>query len=92
MIIKKLFVQTFTIFAGLLVLVSYVYGVSKSSDPALLWGGVPLSWQSYIIPFMFVAAAGYVLYWGVVFFAIDESILESLTWPWAESDGNGARR
>jgi hypothetical protein len=92
MIIKKLFVQTFTIFAGLLVLASYVYGVSKSSDPALLWGGVPLSWQSYIIPFMFVAAAGYVLYWWVVFFAIDESILESLTWPWAESDGNGARR
>jgi hypothetical protein len=92
MIVNKVFVQIFTIFTGILVLASYVYGVSKSSDPVLLWGGVPLSWQSYIIPFMFVAAVGYVLYWWTVFFAIEESILESLTWPWAESDGNGARR
>lgn len=90
--VNKMFVQLFTIFTGILVLASYVYGVSKSSDPALLWGGVPLSWQSYIIPFMFVAAVGYVLYWWTVFFSIDESILDSLTWPWAESDGNGARR
>jgi len=92
MIVNKVFVQIFTIFTGILVLASYVYGVSKSSDPVLLWGGVPLSWQSYIIPFMFVAAVGYVLYWWAVFFAIEESTLESLTWPWAESDGNGARR
>ena len=92
MIVNKVFVQIFTIFTGILVLASYAYGVSKSSDPVLLWGGVPLSWQSYIIPFMFVAAVGYVLYWWAVFFAIEESTLESLTWPWAESDGNGARR
>jgi hypothetical protein len=90
--ITRQFIRICVRLFGILILWSYVYGVSKSSDPVLLWGGVPLSWQSYIIPFMFVAAVGYVLYWWAVFFAIEESTLESLTWPWAESDGNGARR
>ena len=71
---------------------SYFYGVSKLSEPAKLWGGVPESWQTYIIPFMFVAAVGYLIYWWVALFQLETMTLEHLRWPWGESDGSGLNR
>ena len=90
--VKRQIVLIFTLVFGPLVLASYVYGVSHAQDPKELWGGVPESWQSYIVPFMFVAALGFLIYWYVVFFQFEESALGAMRWPWSESDGNGAYR
>ena len=46
---------------GPLVLASYVYGVSKMSDPNELWGGIPESWRPLNVTCMFVAAAGFLI-------------------------------
>ena len=51
--------RLFTTIAGGLVLVAYVYGVSRMEDATALWGGVTGSLQRFSIIFMFVAAAGY---------------------------------
>ena len=83
------YLRLFTGIFGLLVLLSYVYGVSRANDPQSLWGGIPLSWQSKIIPFMFIAAIGYLLYWWVILFQLETTSLENMHWPWSESDGSG---
>ena len=85
-------VLAFTLVFGPLVLASYAYGVSHVERPTDLWGGIPESWQSYIVPFMFVAAAGFLMYWWVALFQFDEAALSSLRWPWGDSDGLGAGR
>tara|TARA_B100001996_G_scaffold276667_1_gene217295 strand:+ start:183 stop:794 length:612 start_codon:yes stop_codon:yes gene_type:complete len=81
-----------TTLLGILVLVSYYYGVTRAEEPTKLWGGVPPSWQTYIVPFMFVAAIGYLAYWWITVFQMDSSTIETLNWPWADSDGNGMNR
>ncbi len=90
--LSRQFILVFTFIVGPLVLISYAYGVSRLDKPSDLWGGVPESWRTYIIPFMFAAAIGFLMYWYVVFFQFDESTVESLRWPWGESDGNGTNR
>ena len=55
-------------------------------------GGVPKTWITYIVPFMLLAAVGFLMYWWVALFQIDVAVFESLRWPWAESDGNGGQR
>ncbi|HJL55182.1 MAG: hypothetical protein QGH57_00785 [Candidatus Thalassarchaeaceae archaeon] len=90
--ITRQMVLAFTIVFGPLVLVSYAYGLSHFDRPDDLWGGIPTSWQTYIAPFMFVAAAGFLIYWWIALFQFDESALTSLHWPWADSDGMGAGR
>ena len=61
--ISRKVVLGFTFVFGPLVLVSYAYGLSHVEDPNSLWGGVPLAWQTYIVPFMFIAAFGFLIYW-----------------------------
>ena len=90
--VTRQFVLTFTFVFGPLVLASYAYGLSHAERPADLWGGVPPSWQTYVVPFMFVAAIGFLIYWYIVFFQIDAATLVSLRWPWGSSDGDGATR
>lgn len=90
--ISRQFILVFTFILGPLVLISYAYGVSRLDKPSDLWGGIPASWQSYIIPFMLAAAIGFLMMWYVVFFQFDESTVEALRWPWGESDGNGTTR
>jgi len=90
--ITRQVVLAFTFVLGPLVLASYVYGVSHAEQPMELWGGIPESWRSYIVPFMFVAALGFLMYWYIVFFQFEETMVSSLRWPWTESDGNGNTR
>lgn len=90
--ITRQLVLIFTFVFGPLVLASYVYGISHADKPHDLWGGIPLSWQTYIVPFMFIAAAGFLIYWWIVFFQFDQDTFSSLHWPWGNSDGNGAIR
>jgi hypothetical protein len=90
--ITRQLVLIFTFVFGPLVLASYVYGISHADKPQDLWGGIPLSWQTYIVPFMFIAAAGFLIYWWIVFFQFDQDTFSSLHWPWGYSDGNGAIR
>ena len=90
--VTREFIRIFTLVTGPLVLVSYVYGLSRLDDKASLWGGIPASWTTYIVPFMFLAAIGFLMYWWVALFQIEVSVLDSLRWPWGESDGNGAKR
>ena len=90
--ITRQFIRTFVIVLGILVLLSYVYGVSKSSDATALWGGIPLSWTKFIIPWMFIAAIGFLMYWWTILYSVDVSVIENLRWPWGESDGKGANR
>ena len=82
----------FIVVFGPLVLLSYIYGVSRTDRPQDLWGGIPLSWQTYIIPFMFIAAAGFLIYWWTIFFKLDHNTFSALRWPWGSSDGKGANR
>ena len=70
--INRQTVLVFTFIFGPLVLVSYAYGVSHTDDTDALWGGVPVSWQTYIVPFMFVAAIGFLMYWWIAFFLLSE--------------------
>ena len=90
--VSREMIRIFTFIAGPLVLVSYALALSKMDDKTALWGGIPGSWITYIVPFMFLAAIGFLMYWWVALFQIEISVLESLRWPWGESDGNGARR
>jgi hypothetical protein len=69
------YLRLFTGIFGLLVLVSYVYGVSRADDAQSLWGGIPLSWQSKIVPFMFIAAIGYLIYWWIALFQLETTSL-----------------
>ena len=85
-------VRVATIVLGPLVLASYAYGLSHAEDRMALWGGIPSSWQTYIVPFMFVAAAGYLMFWWIALFQMEVSALEALRWPWGESDGSGLNR
>ena len=90
--VSREMIRTFTFIAGPLVLVSYGLALSKMDDKAALWGGIPSSWITYIVPFMFLAAIGFLMYWWVALFKLDVAVLESLHWPWGESDGKGAQR
>ena len=90
--ITRQLILIYTIVFGTLVLVSYVYGISHVEKPQDIWGGIPLSWQNYIVPFMFIAAAGFLIYWWIVFFQFDQSIFPSMHWPWRYPDGKGAER
>ena len=90
--ISRKLVLAFTLIFGPLVLASYAYGISHAETPMELWGGIPQSWQGYIVPFMFIAAIGFLVYWYIVFFRFEGSTIDSMRWPWGESDGNGAFR
>ena len=90
--VSREFIRTFTFVTGPLVLLSYAYALSRLEDKMSLWGGIPVSWTTYIVPFMFLAAIGFLMYWWVALFQLDVAIFESLRWPWSESDGNGGQR
>lgn len=90
--VTRNFVRIFILIFGTLVLVSYVYGLSHASDKDALWGGIPWSQAQFIVPFMFLAAFGFLMYWWIILYQNDESALESLRWPWGESDGGGGAR
>lgn len=84
----RIFVSIF----GTLVLVSYLYGLSHASDKDALWGGIPWSQAKFIVPFMFVAAFGFLMYWWIILYQNDTSVIAELRWPWGESDGHGGGR
>ena len=77
---------------GPLILVSYWRGVQAFDDPSVYWGNVPEGMQSFIVPWMFVAAAGYLLMMHRFFLAWTEEEVASLHWPWKENDGKGVQR
>ena len=90
--VSRNFVRTFIFIFGTLVLVSYLYGLSHASDKEALWGGIPWSQAQMIVPFMFLAAFGFLMYWWIILYQNDVSMMESLRWPWGESDGGGGAR
>lgn len=90
--VSREFIRKFTFIAGPLVLISYAFALSRLDDWDSLWGGVPDTWITYIVPFMFIAAIGFLMYWWVALFKLDVAVFESLRWPWNESDGNGGMR
>ena len=90
--VSREFIRKFTFVAGPLVLISYAFALSRLDDWDSLWGGVPDTWITYIVPFMFIAAIGFLMYWWVALFKLDVAVFESLRWPWNESDGNGGMR
>ena len=90
--VSREFIRKFTFVAGPLVLISYAFALSRLDDWDSLWGGVPETWITYIVPFMFLAAIGFLMYWWVALFKLDVAVFESLRWPWGESDGNGGMR
>lgn len=77
---------------GPLILLSYWRGVGAFDDPSVYWGNVPEGMQSFIVPWMFVAAAGYLMMFHRFFLAWSEKEVASLHWPWKESDGKGVQR
>ena len=79
----------FTNIVGPLILLSYWRGVAAVNDPLVYWGEVPERMQSFIVPWMFVAAAGYLMMFHRFFFAWTEDEVASLHWPGKASDGKG---
>jgi hypothetical protein len=82
----------FVAIAGPLVLVSYVIGIMRADDPEALWGGVDGALRSIIIPFMFVAAASFLLAAYLLLFKWTDETVANLHWPWSKSDGKGVSR
>ncbi len=82
----------FVVGAGPLVLVSYVVGIMRADDPEALWGGVDGTLRKITIPFMFVAAAGFLIAAYFLLFKWSPDTLAELHWPWAEADGRGMNR
>lgn len=89
---KRSTVFWFTTLVGPVILASYWRGVHAVDDPMVYWGEVSQGMQSFIVPWMFVAAVGYLLMWHRFFFAWSEEEVASLHWPWQEDDGQGVRR
>jgi len=90
--VTRNFVRIFILIFGTLVLLSYVYGLSHAPDKEALWGGIPWSQAKFIVPFMFLAAVGFLMYWWIILYQNEASVMESLRWPWGESDGGGGAR
>ena len=82
----------FSFFTGPLILLSYIRGVNAVNDPLDYWGGVSSSMQQFIVPWMFVAAVGYLLMWYQFFFGWSEDEVATLQWPGREPDGKGTQR
>ena len=89
---KRASVFWFANIVGPLILVSYWRGVQALDDPSVYWGEVPTSMQSLIVPWMFVAAAGYLLMMHRFFLAWTEDEVASLHWPWSSEDRKGVQR
>lgn len=89
---KRKTVFWFSFFVGPLILISYLRGVNAVSDPLVYWGDVSPSMQQFIVPWMFVAAVGYLLMWYQFFFGWTEAEVASLTWPGRPEDGKGTQR
>ena len=90
--VSRQFLRIFIYIFGTLVLVSYMYGLSHASDKEALWGGIPWSQAKFIVPFMFLAAFGFLMYWWIILYQSDASVIADLRWPWGESDGHGGGR
>ena len=89
---NRRFVFWSTFAVGPLILLSYWRGVSAFEDPVVYWGNVSSDMQSFIVPWMFVAAIGYLLMWHRFFFAWSEEDVARLHYPWQEEDGKGIQR
>ena len=77
---------------GPLVLLSYMYTLSKMEEPMALWGGIPENLRSVNVFCMFVAATGFLIMWRLFLYKWDVEVVESLNWPWKESGSGGNSR
>ena len=89
--ITRQFIRVFVIVFGILILLSYVYGVARAEDGMALWGGIPESWTKFIVPYMFVAAFGWLIYWWTILYRVEASVIDELRWPWQTSSDNRGR-
>lgn len=90
--VSPMTLRWFVAIAGPLVLVSYVIGIARAEQPQALWGGIEGSERMLIVPFMFVAAAGFLAYAYIALFSMDGATQAGLRFPWQEADGNGQSR
>ncbi len=78
--------------AGPLVPLSYVVGATHAPPMEELWGGVSPGMQQVIVPWMFVSAAGFLL-WAFGFWRwLDEDDVAAMQWPNRAADGKGGTR
>lgn len=84
--------RLFIAIAGPLVLVSYVVGVMRADEPEALWGGIDGRLRTAIVPFMFVAAAGFLAAAYLVLWKWTPDQLAGLHWPDGTADGGGTNR
>ena len=77
---------------GILVLVSYVHGISKMENPNQLWGGIPESWRALNVTCMFVSATGFLIMWWFFLYHWDAVAVEQIQWPWNDGDSGGHTR
>jgi Co/Zn/Cd efflux system component len=85
-------VRMTVIVGGILVLSSYVWGVSKMDHPDQLWGGVSKSLQKITVPMMFLAAIGFLVFWWNSMYSLSLEEVKSLQYPWSTNDENGLQR
>ena len=84
--ITRQFIRICVINFGILVLASYVYGLSRLEDKMVLWGGIPDSWLKFIVPFMFIAAIGWLIYWWTILYRVDASVMDRGKIPVMETE------
>ena len=63
---------------GILVLISYGIGFSRTDDPMALWGGLRENAWKFIVPFMLVAIIGFLIYWWTILITVDISVVKAL--------------
>ncbi|MGB0652080.1 MAG: hypothetical protein ACPGQL_02670 [Thermoplasmatota archaeon] len=84
--------RLFVWIAGPLVPLSYVIGIARAPEPEALWGGIVGAERLAVVPFMFLAAAGFLTFAYHVLYRLDQDQLASLRWPWGQQDGRGLQR
>lgn len=78
--------------AGPLVLMSYVVGIKRADDPMQLWGNIGPTERAIIVPFMFLAAAGFLTAAYLLLWKWNPATVAGLHWPGGASDGQGGSR
>ncbi len=85
-------VRTCCFIFGPLVLISYLFTLSRMEDPAALWGGIPENLRGVNTACMFIAATGFIMMWWLFLYKWDSLVVESLSWPWSKSNSGGNAR
>jgi len=84
--ITRNFVRLALLVTGILVLLSYGIGAVRMESPMDLWGGIPSSWIPFLLVFMGLAVAGFLVFTWFFLFHWDPNAVDTVQWPWQKNE------